>query len=84
MQKMKIDYVHCPMRKFWGPLHINGSVDNVENYKGITLLSTLSKLFTKMLNERLNLWADSNRVYIVAQSGFRSNLGTVDGSFFFT
>ena len=63
------------------PLHKKGTVDNVENYRGITFLSTLSKLFTKMLNERLNLWAGSNSVYIEAQSGFRSNLGTVDGIF---
>ena len=63
------------------PLHKKGSVDNVEIYRDITLLSTLSKLFIKMLNERLNLWAESNSVYIEAQSGFRSNLGTVDDIF---
>ena len=63
------------------PLHKKGSVDNVENYRGITLLLTLSKLFTNILNERLNLWAGSNGVYIEAQSGLRSNLGIVDGIF---
>ena len=34
-----------------------------------------------MLKERLNLWPESNRVSIEAQSGFRSNLGTADGIF---
>ena len=34
-----------------------------------------------MVNERLNLWAESNSVYIEGQSGFRSNLGTVDDIF---
>ena len=62
-------------------LHKKGSVDNVENYRDITLLSILSKLFTKMLNKRLNLYAESNRVYIESQRGFRSNSGTVNGIF---
>ena len=34
-----------------------------------------------MLNERLNLWAESDSVHIEAQSGFRSTLGTVDDIF---
>ena len=36
------------------PLHKKRSVDSVENYRGITLLSVISKLFTRILNNRLN------------------------------
>ena len=39
------------------PLHKKGDTDDVGNYRGITLLSTFGKLFTKVLNDRLNVWA---------------------------
>ena len=35
------------------PLHKKGSINSVDNYRGITLLSTLGKLFTRILNNRL-------------------------------
>jgi hypothetical protein len=53
----------------------------VENYRGITLLSTMGKLFTKVLNNRLTYWAENYNVYIEAQAGFRKNMGTVDNIF---
>ena len=40
------------------PLHTNGDIDEPSNYRGITLLSTFGKLFTKIINERLNVWAE--------------------------
>ncbi len=63
------------------PLHKKGSISNVENYRGITLLSTLGKLFTRILNNRLSDWAESYNVYVEAQAGFRSGMGTVDNIF---
>ena len=36
------------------PLHKKGSIENVENYRGFTLLSVVGKLFTSILNARLN------------------------------
>ena len=40
------------------------------------MLSTLGKLFTKVLNDRLTGWAENYQVYIEAQAGFRANMGT--------
>ena len=51
------------------------------NYRGITLLSTLGKLFTRILNNRLNNWAEEYNVYVEAQAMFRKNMGTVDNIF---
>ena len=63
------------------PLHEKGSLNNVDNYRGITLLSTLGKLFTRVLNNRLMLWADSHSILIDAQAGFRKGRSTVDNTF---
>ena len=42
----------------------------VEKYRGITLLITLGKLSTRILNSSLNTWAEINNVYIEADKGF--------------
>jgi len=63
------------------PLHKKGDIEKVDNYRGITLLSTLGKLFTRIINNRLTKWAEDYYIYIEAQSGFRSNMGTIDNVF---
>jgi len=45
------------------------------------MLSTFGKIFTKVLNDRLNVWAEMYHVYIEAQAGFRQHMGTVDVDF---
>lgn len=63
------------------PLHKKGSRNEVENYRGITLLSVVGKLFTNILNTRLTKWADDYGMYIEAQAGFRAGYGTTDNVF---
>ena len=63
------------------PLHKKGNSNDVENYRGITLLSTFGKLFTRILNNRLNNWAENYHIYIDAQAGFRKHMGTIDNIF---
>lgn len=63
------------------PLHKKGSQNDVENYRGITLLSTLGKLFTRVINNRLSEWAENYFILIEAQAGFRTGMGTVDNIF---
>ena len=60
------------------PLHKKGSSTNPTNFRGITLLSTLGKLFTRIINYRYNDWAESYRIYVESQYGFRSGRGTTD------
>ncbi|MCG8047978.1 MAG: reverse transcriptase family protein, partial [Candidatus Thiodiazotropha endolucinida] len=63
------------------PILKKGDKEEVSNYRGITLLSTLGKLFTRVLNNRLNSWAEEYSIYVEAQAGFRKNMGTVDNIF---
>ncbi|MCG8033307.1 MAG: reverse transcriptase family protein, partial [Candidatus Thiodiazotropha taylori] len=63
------------------PLHKKGSMTDVENYRGITLLSTLGKLFTRVINNRLSVWSEKYFVLIEAQAGFRVNMSTIDDIF---
>ncbi len=70
----------------WGeghivPIHKKGNIDIVNNYRGITLLSTVGKLFTRILNNRLTDWAEKYYVYVESQAGFRKNMSTVDHIF---
>ena len=53
------------------PLH-----KNVNNYRGITLLSVFSKLFTRVINTRLSTWAEHYGIMYEGQAGFRKMYGT--------
>ena len=63
------------------PIHKKGKLVDVNNFRGITLLSTLGKLFMRVLNNRLTTWAQEYYVYIEAQTGFRANMSTTDNVF---
>ena len=39
------------------PLHKKGDINNVDNYRGISLLNVLSKIFTYIVNRRLTTLA---------------------------
>ncbi|MES9880123.1 MAG: reverse transcriptase family protein, partial [Sedimenticola sp.] len=63
------------------PLHKKGNTNDVGNYRGITLLSTIGKLFSRILNNRLTNWAETYYVYVESQAGFRKHMSTVDHVF---
>ena len=63
------------------PLHKTGSLNDLENYRGISLLSHFGKIFTRVLSNRLNTWAETYNVYVEAQAGFRKDMSTIDNIF---
>ena len=52
------------------PLYKSGDVNKVHNYRGISLLSVLSKVFTGILNNRLKIWVEENKL-LEEQIGLR-------------
>ena len=59
------------------PLFKNkGSINNVDNYRGITLLSVIGKLFTSAINNRLNQYLESTSARGEEQVGFREGYCT--------
>ena len=58
-----------------------GNKDDTDNYRGITLLSCLGKLFTSILNSRLTTFLEENELLSENQTGFRENHSTLDHCF---
>ena len=58
-----------------------GPKSNVTNYRGISLLCTISKIFTKVLNNRLVRWAEHNDKLDDSQGAYRKGRSTVDHMF---
>ena len=63
------------------PIYKKGNTADPGNYRGISLLSCMTKLFTSILNKRLISWAENNDVITDAQFGFRPLHSTVDAIF---
>ena len=55
-----------------------GDKNECKNYRGITLLNTMAKFFTKLLNNRLSNWAEINGKFMEGQAGFRKKYNTID------
>ena len=55
-----------------------GNPKDPNNYRGITLLSCLGKLFTSILNKRLTTYLESNDILGNEQAGFRNGHSTLD------
>ena len=55
-----------------------GDPRDPSNYRGVTLVSILGKVFTKMLNVRLEKFSNLNEILLPNQAGFRKGHSTVD------
>jgi hypothetical protein len=58
-----------------------GDVTQETNYRGISLLCTLGKVFTKILNQRLTEWAIKENKLYEEQTGYRKGYSTIDNIF---
>ena len=58
-----------------------GNINDVNNYRGITLLSCLGKLFTSVINARLYSYLTNAKILGNEQAGFRPKHSTLDHIF---
>ena len=63
------------------PVYKKGNVNDPNNYRGISLLSSISKIFTKVINNRLVKWAENENKMSELQAGFTKGKSTVDHIF---
>jgi hypothetical protein len=63
------------------PIFKKGDPNNVDNYRGIALSNSLSKLFLSILTDRLVNHVETNGLIDPAQHGFRKGHSTIDNMF---
>ena len=59
------------------PLYKKKGKTNVENYRPISVLSIISKVFEKVVFNHLNFFLTEHKLLYIFQSGFRSSYSTV-------
>lgn len=63
------------------PLHKKGDKNVVTNYRGLSLINTLCKVFCNIILNRLIHWVSRNNILNEFQAGFRKEYSTVDNIF---
>ena len=79
-----IVFTSCFIPESWSqgiisPIYKNkGDKSSPDNYRGITLLSCFGKLFTSILNNRLNNYLENMNILADEQAGFCKGYSTTD------
>ena len=60
------------------PIFKGGDEHDMDNYRGITVSSVLSKLYATVLERRISGWAEQHGLRAAGQAGFRQNHRTTD------
>ena len=60
------------------PIYKKGDKSDPSNYRGITLINIVAKLFSLVLRNRINTWCENENIYRNEQFGFRNNSSTAD------
>jgi hypothetical protein len=63
------------------PIHKKGDKSNPANYRGITLVNIMAKIFSLVLRNRISKWCESTYVFNDSQFGFRDKRSTSDAIF---
>ena len=80
-------YSNCVLNpeypRLWGesiivPIFKGGCQDEASNYRGITLINIMGKIYSQILLNRLNKWAEKDEKILDNQFGFQKGKSTVD------
>ena len=63
------------------PIFKSGSKDDPQNYRGIAVANSLSKIFLKIITNRIDSHMKSNEFWSDKQNGFKKNVRTEDNLF---
>ena len=63
------------------PIYKKGDKSMAKNYRGITLLPIISKIYTRVLYNRLLFWEENAAPLREEQAGFRKGYSTIDNIF---
>ena len=63
------------------PIHKAGSINNIDNYRAITLSSNVYKLYTKIIENVIMTYIEENSVLHENQGAFRKNRRLEDNIF---
>ena len=72
-------FPECMKRALVVPLFKKGSKEEAENYRPISLLPILSKIFEKCMSQQIINFFEHNNLFNENQFGFRKNKNTVQG-----
>jgi len=63
------------------PIYKKGNKNDPANYRPISLVNTILKLFTSLMTNRLNIWCDSNNKISEFQAAYKKGTGCEDHVF---
>ena len=63
------------------PLFKKGDRNNPGNYRGISLCDISSKIYSTIINRRLQAWVEENNITGEHQAGFKKGYSTIDHMF---
>lgn len=63
------------------PIFKKGDRNDPCNYRGLSLLDTIYKIFMGMLRNRIEIWAENKKIFSEFQAGFRGGYSTIDNLF---
>lgn len=75
----EVTFPDCLKRALVVPVFKKGSPDKAENYRPISLLPILSKVFEKCMSKQIVHFFEENKLFNESQFGFRKNKNTVLG-----
>ena len=81
-------FLNAEYPRLWGegiivPIFKGGCQDEASNYRGITLINIMGKIYSQILLNRLNKWAEEEEKILDNQFGFQKGNSTVDCIFTF-
>ena len=65
------------------PIFKKGDRSCAKNYRGITLINVVAKIFSTLLRNRINKWCEDENIFNQAQFGFRDERSTVEYIIFY-